>query len=316
MKWKLYYFSTQRLQYVEARWIKMKTTALALLLLAVFVGSWSMFDDSILPAFLRSQSKLESENFRLKKQLELLVARAQLFDRRLVELSHKGNEIRSKVELPPIDMSEQSVGIGGTSELVALTPGADIDRVVNGLNQTVARLERELSLQRVSYDEALGQYEENKKKFTHMPALKPIEGSFSMDGFGWRKHPVYGVWMNHEGIDMNADAGTPIYAPGDGVVRVSGRYESGYGIMMIIEHGFGYTTLYGHLSKPFAREGQTVKRGDLIAYSGNTGVSSGPHLHYEVWVNGVRKNPVDFFFDDLTQKHYMQLLASSDKEHK
>jgi murein DD-endopeptidase MepM/ murein hydrolase activator NlpD len=142
------------------------------------------------------------------------------------------------------------------------------------------------------------QYEENRIRFSHLPAIKPMEG-FLSSGFGIRWHPIFQIRRPHEGIDIVNETGTPVYASGDGVVEMAGRNLSGYGIMVMINHGYGYTTVYGHLSRHLVREGQRVKRGDLIGLCGETGIATNPHLHYEVRLNGVQQNPIDYFFDDL-----------------
>jgi murein DD-endopeptidase MepM/ murein hydrolase activator NlpD len=124
-----------------------------------------------------------------------------------------------------------------------------------------------------------------------------------------RIHPVLHIYRPHAGIDIINDVGTPVYASGDGVVRFAGRTEGGYGVVVEINHGYGYSSLYGHLSKVLVHPGKTVRRGDLIGRSGRTGLVSGPHLHYEVRKNGARQNPVDYFFDDVEAARYRTQLA-------
>jgi murein DD-endopeptidase MepM/ murein hydrolase activator NlpD len=119
-----------------------------------------------------------------------------------------------------------------------------------------------------------------------------------MHGFGMRVHPILNVKRMHDGIDIITDIGTSVYAPGNGVVEFVG-YRGGLGLTIEVNHGFGYKTIFAHLSKTFVKEGQKIKRGVLISKSGNSGLSSGPHLHYEIHHNGVKQNPMEFFFDDL-----------------
>lgn len=118
-----------------------------------------------------------------------------------------------------------------------------------------------------------------------------------------RLHPILDIYRKHEGLDIANDQGTPVYATADGAVELSGRH-GGYGFMIQINHGYGYKTLYAHLSKVLVRDGEQVRRGEVIGRSGNTGLSSGPHLHYEVKINGISQNPTDYFFDDITQEEY------------
>jgi murein DD-endopeptidase MepM/ murein hydrolase activator NlpD len=126
-----------------------------------------------------------------------------------------------------------------------------------------------------------------------------------------RIHPVLHVYRMHAGIDIINDVGTNVYAAGDGVVHFAGRTMGGYGIVIELSHGYGYSTLYAHLGKVLVHEGQTVKRGELIAKSGRSGLVSGPHLHFEVRRNGAKQNPVDYFFDDVDAARYRAQLASA-----
>ena len=143
-----------------------------------------------------------------------------------------------------------------------------------------------------------------------MPALKPMEGEYSSKGFGLRMHPVLGIFKTHQGLDIANDVGTPVYAPADGIVEMAGHSGGGYGIVVVIRHGYGFQTLYAHLSKISVRDGQRIKRGDLIAKSGKTGLVTGPHLHYEVRYKGVSQNPIDYFLDDVSVAEYHRQIAS------
>jgi len=168
---------------------------------------------------------------------------------------------------------------------------------VTDLHRTVSQAERELRLQIESYDEVSRRLETEKLRFARLPAVKPMEGYYTKS-FGMRLHPILGIYRPHQGIDIINDVGTPVYATADGTVQFAGR-ESGLGIIVAINHGYSASTIYGHLSKTLVRQGQSIRRGQLIALSGNTGLSTGPHLHYEVRVNGVAQNPIDYFFDDV-----------------
>jgi len=143
-----------------------------------------------------------------------------------------------------------------------------------------------------------------------IPSIQPISNkdlTRLASGFGMRMHPIYKIMKLHAGMDFTADIGTDIYVTGDGVVEKVGRM-SGYGQIVIVDHGFGYKTRYAHVSKYNVKEGQKVKRGDVIAFVGNTGASVGPHLHYEVRKNGEAVNPVNYFFNDLSPAEYEQIV--------
>ncbi|MEP0822975.1 MAG: M23 family metallopeptidase, partial [Ignavibacterium sp.] len=219
-------------------------------------------------------------------------------------LSERGNEIRMLVDMPKIDEDTRQVGVGGAEERIEYGVSSDVNQMLVRLNTMAARADRELQLQERSYEEVVARFEENKLRFAHLPAIKPMEGYYSVHGFGPRLHPILRIIKPHEGLDIANDVGTPVYATGDGVVEYAGRTGGGYGIMVELAHGYGYTTVYAHLSKVMVKEGQKVKRGDLLALSGRTGLVSGPHLHYEVRLNGIRQNPIDYFFDDVDYHRY------------
>ena len=130
-------------------------------------------------------------------------------------------------------------------------------------------------------------------------------------GYGWRIHPIYKTMKMHTGMDFSAKKGTPIYATGDGEILEAVKRANGYGNHVIIDHGYGYKTLYGHMRKYIVKKGQKVKRGEIIGYVGSTGTSTGPHLHYEVHKNGKKINPVNFFYNDLTADEYAKILEIS-----
>ncbi len=139
--------------------------------------------------------------------------------------------------------------------------------------------------------------------FSSIPNIKPVSGSITST-FGTRVHPIYNISLFHSGIDISASEGTRVETTGDGIVAFSG-YDKGYGQKITINHGYGYKTIYAHLSKSLVRQGQKVKRGDIIALSGNTGVSTGPHLHYEVQKDNIKVNPTAYFFDDTNPDKFI-----------
>jgi murein DD-endopeptidase MepM/ murein hydrolase activator NlpD len=312
-RFKIYFFSSRTLSFVEAKWFKTKfallSAILGMVLLIVAFDVNQVLGDAIGLGIQRNRV-LVSENVLLREQLQSISARLQVLHKRLLALNDQGNELRLRVDLPKIDEDTREAGIGGTDEQVTIGADASLNQLVNQLRISLTRAEKEERLQQASYTESVDKYEKNKAMYPCIPAIKPMVGYYSMHSFGMRYHPVYGVWMMHEGIDIANDVGTPVYATGDGVVESAGRTEAGYGIMMLINHGYGYTTLYGHLSKVLVQSGQHVKRGQLIARSGRTGVVTGPHLHYEVRRNGVLQNPVDYFFDDIDYQRIKDQLAA------
>lgn len=178
-------------------------------------------------------------------------------------------------------------------------------------------LTKRIYSQSKSFDDVYKMAKNKKEMLACMPAILPVNKKMAQvhSGFGIRLHPIFREYIMHTGIDFNGAIGTPIYATGDGVVKISGQAEGygGYGIVVVINHGFGFQSLYGHLSKTASRVGQKIKRGDLIGYMGSTGTSTGSHLHYEVILNGKKTNPVYYFFNDLTPQEYEKVLEKANE---
>jgi len=310
---KFYYFSHDKLRFIEARWAKTKISALVVLLtgaLLFTVFEINHYLDDVLGLGLGRASVLAAENSALKDQIRSITGRLGTLEKRLAKLNDSGNELRLLVDLPKIDEDVRKVGIGGVVERIGLGFSPDIGKMMGDIHSLLNRSERELQLQTKSYNDILSNYESNKIKFSHIPAIKPMEGYYIPHGFGMRLHPVLRIMKHHDGLDIANDVNTPVYASGDGVIRYAGRTGGGYGIMIEIDHGFGYTSAYAHLSKTLVGEGQKVRRGQLIARSGKTGLVSGPHLHYEVRLNGIRQNPLDYFFDDVSILEYRGQVGS------
>ena len=175
-------------------------------------------------------------------------------------------------------------------------------------------LEREIVVQSQSFDELRRLASSRADRLSHIPAIQPVSELMlkqMASGYGRRVDPVYGTMKFHEGMDFACDVGTPVYATGDGTVKAA-DWHSGYGNRIDIDHGFGYLTRYAHLSKISVKPGQSVKRGDLIGLSGNTGKSTGPHVHYEVRLKDVPQNPVNYYFYDLTPEEYAAMIEHAE----
>ena len=183
----------------------------------------------------------------------------------------------------------------------------------------IENLNTRLYKQSVSYDQVYEMAKTQKNRLMAMPAIMPIaKGQCELvSGFGTRYHPILRYSRPHTGVDLAARIGTPIYATADGVVTESGRNaksRGGYGVVCVIKHGYGYQTLYAHMKDTKVKVGQKVKRGELIGWVGNTGLSSGSHLHYEVLLNGKHVNPVYYFFSDLTPSEFEEILEVASQE--
>jgi murein DD-endopeptidase MepM/ murein hydrolase activator NlpD len=193
--------------------------------------------------------------------------------------------------------------------------GYDHSDVIIATTKKLDDLTKRLYIQSKSFDEVYEMAASKKERLDHIPAIMPLrKNSCSViSGFGTRYHPILHYRRMHTGVDLSAKTGTPIYATGDGVVEVAGRSDqlSGYGVTVLIRHGYGYQTLYGHMNEVKVHQGQKVKRGQLVGFVGNTGKTTGVHLHYEVRKNDVPINPINFFFNDLTPEEYEQILEQS-----
>jgi murein DD-endopeptidase MepM/ murein hydrolase activator NlpD len=310
-KIKFFVFSDKTLNYREIRWFKRKVIlSAAMAAFAAFGGLFLLNYVLGDPIGISRNTDLIAENKVLKEQLQVLSERMATVQTHLGELAQRNNDLRVAVSLPKIDDETQQASTGGALNLPEFSfLNRDASKLLTNSSDVLSQLEREVQLQKQSYEEITRQYESNKTFFRHLPAIKPCEGPYSLNGFGMRIHPVLGVWRMHEGLDILNETGTPVYASGDATVHFAGVTQSGYGKVIELDHGHGYTTLFAHLSATLVREGQRVKRGELIGRVGRSGLVSGPHLHYEVRLNGRKMNPVDYFFDDVQAAQYRTLLA-------
>ncbi len=307
---KVFYIDTENLSLSEVRNIHLKFLGLITLIVLFSLGFLfvlNYFTGDILGFGKVRAEKLQRENNLLKEQLRVLKEKFQQIESVVAKLLEQDRELRLAVDLKPIDEDIKKVAVGGVEEKYEFNlSDEEAEKLLAESFSKLSKLEREVRLQQKSYEEIYRQYKINQEKFKHIPAILPVKGGLTSK-FGYRKHPILGIWAMHEGIDLVVDVGTPVYATGDGVVSYVG-YRGRYGLIVEIDHGFGYVTLYAHLSKALVREGQKVKRGDKIALSGATGLVTAPHLHYEVWKDGIPQNPINYFFEDVDPAKYKELV--------
>lgn len=223
------------------------------------------------------------------------------------------NIYRTIFEAEPISKSVRDAGFGGSNRY------AGFEKLVEGelIEQTAKRLDKIMSkvvIQSKSYDELIHFAKNYSEEIASIPAIQPISNkdlTRTASGWGFRIHPIYKIKKFHYGIDFTAPTGAEIYATGDGIVDEVESSRRGYGNKIIIDHGFGYKTLYAHMTEFNVKQGQKVKRGDVIGYVGNTGLSTAPHLHYEVYHNKQNVNPINYFFNDLTAEEYDRMIEIS-----
>ena len=229
----------------------------------------------------------------------------------LSELQYRDDNIyRTIFEAEPVSRNERLAGIGGSERFKRLNQ-LDNAELVKNTAMKLELVKRKMVVQSKSYDEVSELVKDKEKLLAHTPAIQPVSNK-QLDrissGFGYRIHPVYKVPKLHEGIDFTAPRGTDVYATADGVVEEANVSARGYGNEIVINHGYGYKTRYAHLTSFKVRRGQQVKRGELIGYVGNTGLSTAPHLHYEVEKDGLKVNPINFFYNDLAPEEYLRVI--------
>lgn len=298
---KFYYFSKSKLQLVEVKNHKLK---LALFLFSTFILSFIMVFGgfAIYYAYINppnNEIKLRRENAFLKDKLIEVAALYDSLDTGLDSLRSVNNELRVAANLRPLTDDEYQLGTGGGSydNLLDFLTTVNKEELEETLG-FIEEVERKFEFQKSNFDLISSTLERNEKLFSAIPAIKPAAGNYARNGFGMRLHPILKVYRMHNGIDIIGPRGTPVYASGDGVVDYVGR-RGGFGNVIEIKHGFGYRTIYAHLSKFDVSVGQKISRGDMIGKTGSSGLSTGPHLHYEVLHNGKNLNPSEFIFDDI-----------------
>ncbi|MBW7841494.1 MAG: M23 family metallopeptidase [Ignavibacterium sp.] len=294
---KFYYFSEKSLNFLEIKHFKKK-------LVTYFTVSVIFFSALIFGTFylvsglLNNEndiSILKDENKKLKGNILKLSKKYSDLEKELSSITEISDELRLATNLTPINPEERTFGIGGSSSLENFYD--DFSGEVSDALTNIDKVSQRFEFEKAQYNEIVSKLNQNGAFYESIPAILPTNGKYSSDSYGMRVHPVLGVNKMHNGIDIITDVGTNVKSSGKGKVIFSGS-KPGYGLAVEIDHGFGYRTIYAHLSKIMVHEGQSVKRGEIIAKSGNTGLSTGPHLHYEVLHNGENLNPVEFFFDE------------------
>ncbi|MBL7982835.1 MAG: M23 family metallopeptidase [Flavobacteriales bacterium] len=310
-----YRFNPQTLNFERIRlsaW--QRTRRLGLMLMpGLLVGLLGIF---LVYQFVDSpkEAVLRRENKQLLLQYELLNKRLSELDRVMNDVRRRDDNIyRVIFEADPVPESMRRAGAGGINRYKDLDGFASSDLVID-TRKRLDRMSRQLVVQSRSLDEVAALVLRKQEMLASIPAIQPIPNedlTQTAGGYGMRIHPIHKIPKFHAGMDFTAKQGTPIYATGDGRVTYADYGTNGYGRHVVIDHGFGYNTLYAHLSELKVRNGQKVKRGDVIGLVGNTGLSAGPHLHYEVHKNGQPVDPANYYFNDLTPEEYARMLELS-----
>lgn len=257
---------------------------------------------------------LNRENKQLIEQYTNLTKRFDLVERTLEDLQKRDDNIyRVIFEAEPIPPSVRSAGFGGTNRYVDLQ-GFKSSDLVTETAQRLDKITKQLYIQSKSYDDVIELAENKEEMVASVPAVMPISNKDlrrTASGWGWRIHPIYKIRKFHYGMDFTAQTGTEIYVTGDGVIEVVDVSLRGYGKRIIVNHGFGYKTLYAHLNGFNVKKGQKVKRGEVIGFVGSTGTSTAPHLHYEVFKNNKKVNPMHYYFNDLNATEFDKMVFIS-----
>lgn len=310
----IYRFNAETLKYEAVKSITAKKIIqYSAAVVAVFLYSWAVWSfvtPEDVKAYLAEKNQLKSKIAQSSKELDALSLE-------LCGMRDRDNSLyRSMLALGQIDENSWVGGVGGSIKNPEIAQLSDSKKLLE-LAEKVQSLKHQLNVLNESQDELLSKAQKEEKKMRSIPAIRPIpylDRPINMlSGFGMRVDPVSGARSQmHEGIDMTAPTGTPIFATGDGIVARTEYKSSGYGLNVVIDHGYGYQTLYGHMVEIAATPGQKVKRGQVIGYVGSTGYSTAPHVHYEVFKNDQRIDPVPFIAS-MTYQEFQDLAKSIDK---
>ncbi|WGK65444.1 M23 family metallopeptidase [Croceiramulus getboli] len=257
------------------------------------------------------QRELENMTF----QYEILNKKMEQIEVVLEDIEQRDNTIyRLYFEANPIPEEQRRAGFGGVNRYQQLE-GYDNSKMIIDANRRIDILTKQLVVQSKSLDEVAKLAEEKEKLLASIPAIQPVRNkdlTRMASGYGMRSDPFTKQRKMHRGMDFTAPRGTPVYATGDGIVERADARSTGYGNHIRINHGYGYTSLYAHLYKYNVKKGQRVKRGDLIGFVGSTGRSQAPHVHYEIFKDGERINPINFYYGDLTPEEFEEILRQSE----
>ncbi|GHT53226.1 peptidase M23 [Bacteroidia bacterium] len=291
-------------------WMAIKQLALGIIIggILFYVADYA-FDSPI-------KKQLKKENKLLLTQYQLLSRQVDKKEEIVAELEDRDDNLyRSAFNAEPIPATIRRPGIGGSDRYEHLLTLSNSDVVVS-TTAKVDMMSKQLTVLSKSYDELADMVKTRDLRVKCVPSISPVSSKYNkgiISGFGMRFHPVLKYKRPHKGVDLNANAGTPIQATGDGKVEFVG-WQGGFGNVVVINHGFGYKTRYGHCREMKVQAGEIVKRGAVIATVGSTGTATGPHCHYEVLVRNEQENPAKYFFMNLTPAEYEKMLFDSENK--
>ena len=308
-----YFYNPETCNYEEIRPSRRKTIRklfVYLIFSSVLAASTIYILSLYYPSPKEISLQLEKDNHEYK--WKLLEKESRHLDKLLSTLWVHDEEMRRILELDSLPKEIREAGYGGSENYASLLNERLIyrDKVLNAYKQ-VEKLKAQLNIQNASFDTLMQHAHERDKFWASIPAIQPVENKDLRrlsTVFGMRLHPIYKKWMPHKGFDFMGQVGVPIYATGEGTVKLAQMTYGGFGKLIIIDHGYNYQTRYAHLNSYSVVPGQKVVRGELIGFMGNSGRSAGPHLHYEVLKDGVQVNPIGFFERELSPEALEKLL--------
>jgi murein DD-endopeptidase MepM/ murein hydrolase activator NlpD len=257
------------------------------------------------------ETRLKQEVEEYRRKFQAMQERLDRLNRTMSSLERRDKQIyRSIFEADPLSSAVRNAGYGGVERSAELE-GFQYAELVESTRSQLNELSKELYVLTKSYEEITKLASKKQQLLKAIPSIQPIKNkklTRIASGYGKRIHPIYKTTQFHEGLDFTTNIGAPVYATGKGEVVRKDYSKRGYGNQLVIDHGYGYKTRYAHLNEFKAKEGETVKRGEMIATIGNTGLSTGPHLHYEVRKDGKPVNPINFFHNELSPREYQKVV--------
>ena len=300
--------------------IRLGIRTLLLKFLAYFVGSliialiyWGIF-----ASFFDSPKEKA-----LKREVEQMTIQYDLIHREMADVENvltdlqktDDNLYRTIFEAEPIPSTEREGGIGGVNRYEALEGFNNSKLIIETANR-LDKIRKKVYIQSKSYDNLIKLAENKEDMLRSIPSIIPISNkdlTRTASGYGWKIHPFYKISKFHFGMDFTAPLGTEVFATGKGTIASVLTTQRGLGKQIVIDHGFGYTSIYAHLSNFNVRVGQKVQRGDIIGFVGSTGTSVANHLHYEIKLNGANVDPVNYYFEDLSPEAYERMIEIASK---
>ncbi|MGE5354860.1 MAG: M23 family metallopeptidase [Deltaproteobacteria bacterium] len=322
MERKKYFYNPKTLSFVEEkvtlkdRVLKLFGFGTAVLFTAVLLLLLST-DYITTPKEKKLQEKFDRVNY----DLEAITADVTNLNKQIDKLQERdANVHRIILGMDPMDETQWNTGVGGSKKYKNYMSFNNSSTLIRESLERIDLLKRKVDMQNSSLDtlERLARVRSNK--LAAVPSIKPVREDklrskmAYLSGYGWRTHPIFKIRKFHKGLDFTAASGTPIQATGNGIVREAGSKRGGYGKHVVIDHGYGYRTMYAHLSKIMVKPGQRIKRGQTIGLIGSTGTSTAPHCHYEVFYKGKNVNPIDYVYDGMTPEEYQHFVEKASVE--